>query len=106
MAADWLRYRRIEARLREAFSKAELRRGVMWAQHHVPPGMRSILGVLLVIAGCFGFLPILGFWMIPLGGAFITLDIPPLRRRLLAWLDRSGNAAGENHTADKESRER
>jgi hypothetical protein len=26
--------------------------------------------------------------MIPLGGAFIALDIPPLRRRLMAWLVR------------------
>src|SRR5581483_8521907 len=86
MAPDWLQYRRIEARLREVFSKAELRRHVIWTQHHVPPGARTILGILLVIAGCFGFLPILGFWMIPLGGAFIALDIPPLRRRLWGWL--------------------
>jgi hypothetical protein len=41
-----------------------------------------------MVGGVFGFLPILGFWMIPLGAALIALDIPPLRRRLLAWLDR------------------
>jgi hypothetical protein len=88
MAADLPRYKQVAARLREIFSKAKLRQAVMWGQKNVPPGARSVLGILLIIGGCFGFLPILGFWMIPLGGAFIALDIPPLRRRLLAWLDR------------------
>ncbi len=74
--------------MRKLFSKATLRRGVMWGQENVPPGIRSLFGVLLIIAGIFGFLPILGFWMIPLGAALIALDIPPLRRRLIAWLDR------------------
>jgi hypothetical protein len=55
---------------------------------NVPPGARSVLGVLLICGGVLGFLPILGFWMIPLGGALIALDVPPLRRRLLAWLDK------------------
>jgi hypothetical protein len=50
--------------------------------------VRALIGVLLVIGGFFGFLPILGFWMIPLGLAFIALDIPPLRRRLTGWLRR------------------
>jgi hypothetical protein len=59
----------------------------------VPTGVRSALGVVLIVAGVFGFLPVLGFWMIPLGATFIALDIPPLRRRLLAWLD-----SDRNHT--------
>jgi len=63
-------------------------RWVMWADARLPRGVRSVLGLLLAVAGVFGFLPILGFWMLPLGGALIALDIPPLRRRLLAWLDR------------------
>jgi hypothetical protein len=75
---------------RKAFSKDALRRAVLWGQANVPPGARSLLGVPLIIGGFFGFLPILGFWMIPLGGALIALDIPPLRRRLLAWLDKRG----------------
>ena len=79
---------RIAAALRKAFSKHALRRAVRWGQEKVPPGLRSLLGVVLIIGGFFGFLPILGFWMIPLGGVLIALDIPPLRRRLVAWLDR------------------
>ena len=76
------------AALRKALSKATLRRGVIWGQSNVPPGVRSVLGLALIFGGIFGFLPILGFWMIPLGGTFIALDIPPLRHRLLAWLER------------------
>ena len=63
-------------------------RWVRWADARLPRGVRSVLGLLLAVAGVFGFLPILGFWMLPLGGALIALDIPPLRRRLLACLDR------------------
>jgi hypothetical protein len=70
---------RMMAALRKAFSKDTV---------------RSAFGVLLIGGGVFGFLPILGFWMIPLGAALIALDIPPLRRRLLAWLDRDKPASG------------
>lgn len=41
---------------------------------------RIILGVLLVVGGCFGFLPILGFWMIPLGLMILSVDLHPVRR--------------------------
>ena len=83
------------ALLRQVFSKATLRRGVMWGHKNVPLGARSVLGVALIFGGMLGFLPILGFWMIPLGGTFVALDIPPLRRRLLAWLE------GEDDRPDK-----
>lgn len=63
-----------------------LRRRVVGAYQfgtrRVPPGVRSLLGVVLIAAGLLGFLPILGFWMIPLGLFFIALDIPALRRRV------------------------
>ncbi len=51
-------------------------------QHHVPPGLRSLLGLALIVGGVFGFLPVLGFWMIPLGAAIIALDLRPLLRKL------------------------
>ena len=59
-----------------------VRRLVHWADERVPRGLRSVLGVLLTIGGLAGFLPVLGFWMIPAGLAMIALDIPPWRR----WL--------------------
>ncbi|PVA07108.1 hypothetical protein DC363_07015 [Thalassorhabdomicrobium marinisediminis] len=47
----------------------------------VPPGMRVVVGFILVCFGILGFLPILGFWMIPLGIAVMMLDIGPAWRR-------------------------
>jgi hypothetical protein len=47
------------------------------------PGYRWVripAGVLLVLFGLFGFLPVLGFWMIPLGLWLLAVDIPAVRR--------------------------
>ncbi len=65
-----------------------LRRGFAWGRLKLPFGLRTGSGVLLLMGGVLGFLPVLGFWMIPLGAALIALDVPPLRRRLRAWLHR------------------
>ncbi len=49
------------------------------------------LGVLLLIGGMFGFLPILGFWMVPLGLLLLSVDLPPvrrMRRRADVWVGR------------------
>ena len=35
--------------------------------------LRLVLGFLLVIGGFLGFLPVLGFWMIPLGIGVLSL---------------------------------
>jgi hypothetical protein len=67
-----------------------VRRIVHWGDRHVPMGLRSVVGLLLIAGGVVGFLPVLGFWMVPAGLAFIALDVPPLRRRVLAWLDGRG----------------
>jgi hypothetical protein len=53
--------------------------------------IRLALGAFLVLLGCLGFLPILGFWMIPLGLAVLSYDWPPARRfgrRMRVWLGR------------------
>jgi hypothetical protein len=47
--------------------------------------LRIPLGLALVIAGLFGFLPVLGFWMAPLGLSLLALDFP-LAGRLLRRL--------------------
>src|SRR5688500_19354798 len=41
---------------------------------------RMAIGIGLVIAGFLGFLPILGFWMVPLGLIVLSVDIPIVRR--------------------------
>lgn len=61
---------------------------VRWGERKVPYGARTALGALMVVGGFLGFLPILGFWMAPVGAALIALDVPALRRRLLAWTER------------------
>lgn len=42
--------------------------------------LRVPIGVLLVVGGLLGFLPILGFWMVPVGVAVLSVDIPAVRR--------------------------
>ena len=62
---------------------------------------RTILGVLLVIGGILGFLPILGFWMIPLGLLVLSVDFPAirrLRRRLTVWWTRKRNNKAEKNS--------
>jgi len=75
-------------------------------QRHLPAWMRKPIGaarrpgavwvrvplsIALVAGGTVGFLPILGFWMIPLGLALLALDLPFLRpplARLMVWINR------------------
>ena len=37
-------------------------------------------GVVLTVGGVFGFLPVLGFWMVPLGLAVMAQDVPVMRK--------------------------
>jgi purine-cytosine permease-like protein len=57
---------------------------VKFAGRRVPvpghPVMRIILGCLLLVGGFLGFLPVLGFWMVPLGLLILAVDIPMARR--------------------------
>lgn len=39
-------------------------------------------GILLVLGGLAGFLPLVGFWMLPLGLALLAVDIPAAERLL------------------------
>jgi hypothetical protein len=61
-------------------------RTLRWGQRYLPPGIRTLVGLALMAGGVLGFLPILGFWMLPLGIAIASLDFPFLRRRLERWL--------------------
>jgi hypothetical protein len=50
-----------------------------------------VLGIVLILGGLVGFLPILGFWMIPLGFLVLSIDLPIVRRgrrRLEVWWGR------------------
>ena len=45
--------------------------------------VRVPLALLLIVGGVVGFLPVLGFWMIPLGLLLLAQDV-----RSLTWLER------------------
>lgn len=42
--------------------------------------LRVPMGCLLILGGCLGFLPVLGFWMVPLGLVVLSIDLPAARR--------------------------
>lgn len=44
-----------------------------------PAPLRWTLGLLLIAGGCLGFLPVLGFWMIPLGVLLLASGSPRVR---------------------------
>jgi hypothetical protein len=52
-------------------------------RRRVPPGLRLVLGLLLMAGGVLSFLPILGIWMFPIGVAVAALDVKPLWRWLM-----------------------
>lgn len=58
-----------------------LRRMLRKVARHVPPGLRLVVGVLLMIGGLLAFLPVLGLWMLPLGLLVAALDVRPLWRK-------------------------
>jgi hypothetical protein len=62
-------------------------RVIRWTQRRIPPGFRTALGLLLMVGGLLGFLPVLGFWMLPVGIAVVVTDVPPLRRRTERWIN-------------------
>ena len=79
-------YDRLVPSKREIFEK--LTKAVHWADRKIPIGVRTLLGIPLMIGGILSFLPVLGLWMLPAGAALVALDFPGLRRRLLHWLER------------------
>jgi hypothetical protein len=42
---------------------------------------RVSLGAIFIVGGAFGFLPILGYWMIPVGIIVLSHDLSFVRRR-------------------------
>lgn len=68
---------------------------VVFGSRQVPlprsKGLRIALGTALLLGGLVGFLPVLGFWMIPLGLIVLSIDIAVarrLRRRSVVWWGR------------------
>jgi hypothetical protein len=52
--------------------------------------VRVPVALLLLVGGIVGFLPVLGFWMLPLGALLLAQDVPFLRQpilKALGWLE-------------------
>ena len=99
-------------------ARAELDRHFEWIANRLPAGparfvrwvrepssrwARIPLAFALIVGGIFSFLPVLGFWMLPLGLLLIAQDIPFLQRPLadmLGWLERKWLARKSNRKAN------
>jgi len=67
---------------------------------------RIALGVGLVVLGFFGFLPVLGFWMIPLGLLILSYEfarVRRLRRRFVVKWERRRQRRAEAAAARAEA---
>jgi purine-cytosine permease-like protein len=42
--------------------------------------LRVGLGLVMIVGGVLGFLPVLGYWMLPLGLLILSIDFPMVRR--------------------------
>jgi hypothetical protein len=87
-------------------SKAELDRHFAWFEDKLSPRPARFVGwlrkpssrlariplaILLISGGLFGFLPVLGLWMLPLGLLLFAQDVPILQKpmaRMLGWAER------------------
>ena len=70
-------------------------RKINFAGRRIPvpghPILRLILGIALMLGGFLGFLPVLGFWMVPLGLLILAVDFPMalrIKRKLDVGLGR------------------
>ena len=50
--------------------------------------LRLPVAVMLILGGLAGFLPVLGFWMIPVGLVLLAIDLPGLRPGVAALMVR------------------
>lgn len=63
-----------------------------WLRERKARLVRIPTGLLLIIGGFLGFLPIFGFWMVPLGLLLLAQDVPFMKRpagRALVWFNRT-----------------
>jgi hypothetical protein len=73
---------RLAARLPAPFRSA-----LSWVLRPKAKWLRIPLGLGLILGGCLGLLPILGFWMIPVGALLLAEDFPVARRPTLRAIE-------------------
>ena len=68
------------------------RTAIEWLRHPPRRWLRLGAAMLLVIGGIFSILPVLGLWMLPLGLALMSDDVPWLKTPLehsARWIERA-----------------
>jgi len=74
----------------EAEAPDRVARAIRWMRNPKAKWIRLPLGIVLVVTGFFGFLPVVGFEFIPIGLLLIAQDLPFLRKpvaRMTLWLE-------------------
>jgi hypothetical protein len=90
-------FRRIERRLPRRGARV-----VRWLRLPSSRLVRVPVSAVLIVGGVFGFLPILGFWMVPLGVLLVAQDVPFLQPPLagaLGWVERKWIGDGDKPPA-------
>ena len=65
-------------------------RSIQWLRRPSSFWVRLLVALPLILGGFFGFLPVLGLWMLPLGLLLIAQDIPVIQKPLayaLQWIE-------------------
>ena len=80
---------------------ASVRRAYNWLRKPGLIWLRIPMALMLLAGGFLGFLPILGFWMAPLGALLLAEDMPFLRQPTMrglvvvqGWWDRCRQRRG------------
>jgi hypothetical protein len=73
-------------------------RSLRWLRAPSARWVRWPIAILFILGGLVGFLPILGFWMVPVGLMLLAQDVsflrPPLLR-VIVWVRRRWSAASQ-----------
>lgn len=87
-AQDW--DRRVDAL--SAKLPDRLRRALDWLREPSRFWIRLVAAVLFMLGGVFAILPVLGLWMLPVGLALLSQDVPALKVPLehsARWIERT-----------------
>ena len=68
------------------------RSAIEWLRHPPRRWLRLVAAMLLISGGVLSLLPVLGLWMLPLGLALMSDDVPSLKTPLehaARWIERT-----------------
>ncbi len=85
MLSDETKHERYVTRLLHVLPPSA-RRVFGWLIRPEAKWVRRPLSVALIVGGALGFLPVLGFWMLPAGALLLGEDIPFVRRTTIRAL--------------------